>query len=66
MTETEKGAGKSKRATNDLAETPFSMVKETKRRCGTNMSINKCAGEAMMRANDFVDQTMTNKGIVNG
>ena len=39
MTNEEKLAGRRKRASNDLAEAPFSMVKETKRRCGTSMSI---------------------------
>ena len=38
-TEAEKIAGKKKRAKNDCAESPFSMVKGTKRVCGTNMSI---------------------------
>ena len=56
MTNEEKLAGLRKRASNDLAEAPFSMVKETKRRCGTNMSTQKCAGEAMTRGNKYLDR----------
>ena len=57
---------KRKRATNDLAEAPFSMVKEGKHQCGITMSIHKCTGEAMMRGNHFVDRTVTEKGTEYG
>ena len=63
MSRKEKLAGKRKRATNDVAEAPFSMVKEGKQRCGTNMSVHKCAGEAMMRANHFLERTVTETGV---
>jgi hypothetical protein len=38
------------------------MMKETKRRCGTNMSLNKCAGKAMLRDNSYVDRMGDNIG----
>ena len=57
MSSAERLAGKKRKATNDLAESAFSMVKEIKRRCGTNMGLHKCSGEAILRANKFVDRT---------
>ena len=65
-TEAEKIAGKRKRATNDCAESPFSMVKETKRVCGTNMSIAKCGGAAIIKGNGSVKRTLTSNGMEYG
>ena len=62
LSDDEKLAGKRIKATNNLGETPFAMIKETKRRCGTNMSLGKCAGEAMLRGNNYVDRTGDNTG----
>ena len=31
------------------------MVKEMRRRCGPNMSLHKCAGEALTRGNGYLD-----------
>ena len=66
VTNKEKLEGQRKRARNDLADAPFSMVKEGKHQCGITMSIHKCTGEAMMRGNHFVDQAVTEKGTEYG
>ena len=54
------------RATNDVSKAPFSMVKETNRQCGTNMSIHKCGGEAMMRGNHYMDRVVSKEGTEYG
>ena len=39
------------------------MVKETKRACGTNMSISKCGGAAIMKGNGSVKRKLTSSGM---
>ena len=39
------------------------MVKETKRICGTNMSISKCGGAAVTKGNGSVKRTLTSNGM---
>ena len=48
MTEEEKLAGKEVDGANVKAECGFAIVKQVKLRGGTNLSINKCAGDASM------------------
>ena len=61
MDDSEKKLGKITRATNDLAKSPFSMVKETKRHFRTNMSINKYGDAALMSGNHYMDRKLTAK-----
>ena len=38
------------------------LIKETKRCCGTNSSLIKCVGEAMLQGNNYVDRMEDKKG----
>ena len=49
-----------------MAKSPFYMVKEIKRACGTNISISKCGGMAIIKGNGSVKRMLTPNGMKYG
>ena len=58
ISEKEKQAGRGIRATNDVAESPFAIVKEQKRRYGPRLSILKAGGHALITSNGYLVRTV--------